>query len=129
MTQWLTPISSSGESDSSILRGSRMLEVRYIKDTGVITAWAGSPEFTGGHLEPKDGEEIIVIDCPNPEYNSSQYLIVNDQLELQPLLPPPEPNPDTLRAQEILSNPNIPIPATDLADLVRIFGRRLGYDF
>ena len=39
------------------------------------------------------------------------------------------PDPDTIRAEEILSNPAIPIPAPDLAELVRIFGRRLGYRF
>jgi len=39
------------------------------------------------------------------------------------------PTPDELRAEEILHNPSIPIPAPDLADLVRIFGRRLGYHF
>jgi len=39
------------------------------------------------------------------------------------------PDPDTIRAEEILHNPTIPIPAPDLAELVRIFGRRLGYRF
>lgn len=57
-----------------------MLEIRYIRDTGVITAWAGSPKFTGGHLEPKDGEEIIVIDSPAPSGPPGDYLIVDSSL-------------------------------------------------
>lgn len=45
------------------------------------------------------------------------------------LVTPLPPDPDYDRACEILSNPTIPIPATELAELVRIFGKRLGYDF
>lgn len=43
------------------------------------------------------------------------------------IIPPVDPY--YIRACEILSNPAIPIPAPHLAELVRIFGRRLGYDF
>lgn len=59
-----------------------MLEVRYIEATGVITAWAGSPGFIGGHLQSKAGEKIIVIDLPAPEYPPSYYRIVDGQLKL-----------------------------------------------
>ncbi len=66
-----------------------MLEVRYIKETGAITAWAGSPGFTGGHLEPKDGEEVIVIDCPTPDGSSGEYLVTDGQLvHVKELTPP-----------------------------------------
>ena len=41
----------------------------------------------------------------------------------------PPPDPDYIRACEILSNPAIPIPAPDLAELLRIFGRHMGYRF
>ena len=44
-----------------------MLEIRYRIDTGKITASAYSPELTGGHLEPKDGEGIAVFDMFTPE--------------------------------------------------------------
>lgn len=57
-----------------------MLEVKYEKNTGVITAWAGSPEHTGGHLKPKPNEKIIVLDIPNPEKPSSAYLVDNNLL-------------------------------------------------
>lgn len=57
-----------------------MLEVRYIKETGKITAWAGSPELTGGHLKPKDGEEIIVLDEFNPAGDPQDYSIVDGKL-------------------------------------------------
>lgn len=50
-----------------------------------------------------------------------------DRYHEQVIIPPPDPDYD--RACEILSNPAIPIPAPDLAKLVRIFGRRLGYRF
>lgn len=50
-----------------------------------------------------------------------------DRYNAQVVITPPDP--DTIRAEEILSNPSIPIPAPDLADLVRIFGHRLGYRF
>ncbi len=42
---------------------------------------------------------------------------------------PPSPTPDYIRGCKILHNPNLPMPATDVAELLRIFGRRLGYDF
>ncbi len=42
---------------------------------------------------------------------------------------PPPPTPDYIRGCEILHNPNRPMPATDVAEILRIFGRRLGYDF
>lgn len=59
-----------------------MLEVRYKKDTGEITALAGSPRFTGGHLESKDGEEIVVLDCLNPVHPPGNYLVIDGQLKL-----------------------------------------------
>lgn len=51
-----------------------MLEVKYIKTTGIITAWAGSPEHEGGHYEPESGEAVAVLDIPNPEKPSGAYL-------------------------------------------------------
>lgn len=68
-----------------------MLEVRYIKNTGMITAWAGgpTPTFVGGHLGTKEGEEIMVIDVPTPTCSPGDYLIVDGQLKLvkEPELP------------------------------------------
>lgn len=51
-----------------------MLEVKYIQETGVITAWAGSPEHTGGHYEPEAREAVAVLDIPAPEKPCSAYL-------------------------------------------------------
>jgi len=59
-----------------------MLEVRYIESTGVITAWASSSEFTGGHLESKDGQNIIVLDCHSPTSLPGDYLIIDGKLVL-----------------------------------------------
>ena len=42
---------------------------------------------------------------------------------------PPEPSPDTLRAQELLANLPASITQPEMWELMRIFGRRLGYDF
>ena len=58
-----------------------MLEIRYIEDTGKITAWAGSPDFEGGHLQAKVGEKIILIDCGNPDGSPSDYLIIDGALK------------------------------------------------
>lgn len=52
-----------------------MLEVKYKKNTGVIMAWAGSPEHIGGHYKPKASEAVVVLDIPNPEKPSSAYLV------------------------------------------------------
>lgn len=51
-----------------------MLEVKYIEATGVIVAWAGSPEHTGGHYEPEPGEAVAILDIPNPKKPCSAYL-------------------------------------------------------
>ena len=68
-----------------------------------------------------DNLDLVCVSWRSPtQYEINEY---NDRF-----IPPP-PSPDYLRACEILSNPAIPIPAPDLADLVRIFGRRLGYIF
>ncbi len=61
-----------------------MLEIRYKKDTGVITASASSPEFMGGHLKPKIGEKIALLDIPSPEemraliYDEATKTLVNN---------------------------------------------------
>jgi len=49
------------------------------------------------------------------------------RFEALPLIPPP--SVDYLRACEILHNPNLPINAVEIAELLRLFGRRLGYRF
>jgi len=70
-----------------------MLEVKYIIETGVITAWAGSPEQTGGHYEPEASEAVAVLDIPNPEKGCEAYLY--DEAT-QTLIPNPdyvEPEP------------------------------------
>lgn len=68
-----------------------------------------------------DGLFLVALDINDP---TAEELALFNAREINP-----PPTPDYLRACEILSNPNIPIPAPDLAALVRIFGRRLGYDF
>ena len=65
-----------------------MLEIRYAKDTGLITAWAGSPEHRGGHLKAREGEGITVVDCPTPIHPSKNYLIIDGKLKL---IKEPEP--------------------------------------
>ncbi|MBA7579994.1 hypothetical protein ES708_21880 [subsurface metagenome] len=70
-----------------------MLEVKYIQKTGIITAWAGSPEHIGGHFEPEAGEAVAVLDIPNPEKPSSAYLYDEATQTLIPNLDYVEPEP------------------------------------
>lgn len=71
--------------------------------------------------EEHDGLFIVATDIREP----TQLELERFHAEVIPFVP----DPDTIRAEEILHNPTIPIPAPDLAELVRIFGRRLGYHF
>lgn len=77
-----------------------MLEVRYKPNSGEITAWAGSPGFTGGHLEPREGEEIIVLDCPTPSSMASDYLIIDGELVR---VNEPEPPRDLVAEIDVLT--------------------------
>lgn len=72
-------------------------------------------------LEERDIFHPLAIEARDP----SQEEIDRYNAQVIPFVP----DPDTIRAEEILHNPTLPIPAPDLADLVRIFGRRLGYRF
>jgi len=76
-----------------------MLEVKYIIETGVINAWAASPEHTGGHYEPEAGEAVAVLDIPTPEKPLAAYLYDEATESLIPNPDYVEPEPSDLQAQ------------------------------
>lgn len=71
--------------------------------------------------EEHEGLFMVALDIREP----TQEEIDRFHAEVIPFFP----SQDTLDAEAILHNPSIPIPAPDLAKLVRIFGRHLGYRF
>lgn len=105
-----------------------MLEILYNINSLIITAW-NADASSQGNFHPGPDEAVVIFPIDPPTVPSDWYMV---DLVNQVVLPNPDYDPHTPdyhRACEILSNPSIPIPAPDLADLVRIFGRRLGYDF
>lgn len=82
-----------------------MLEIRYKKDTGEITASASSPKFTGGHLELKEGERIAVLDIPTPEtmeawlYDEKKKALIPNPDYVEPVIRDPLTEIDALEAR------------------------------
>jgi len=109
-----------------------MLEVRYNKITKEITGWWGN-RFGNEEVKLKDrpDEEIVTLDIPVP--NMPLEALLYDETT-QSLIPnpdytPPIADPDTLRAQEILGTSPDAITAPEQWELLRIFGKKLGYRF
>lgn len=61
----------------------------------------------------------VCVSCPTPTQADIQAF--NSQVEIIP------PDPDTIRANELLSTSPQVITAPEMWELLRIFGRRLGY--
>ena len=61
----------------------------------------------------------LAIDVPEPTQEDIDTF--NSQVEILP------PDPDTIRAQEILQTSPDAIPDPEKCELLRIYGRRLGY--
>jgi len=105
-----------------------MLEVLYEITTCAVRAWCGDPSQFG-HFTPQPSQAVIILPIDSPDFQSDWYKIdlVTQTIYGNPHYDPY--SPDYHRACDILHNPTIPIPAPDLAELVRIFGRHLGYHF
>jgi len=61
----------------------------------------------------------VCVSCPTPTQADLQAF--NSQVEILP------PDPDTVRAEELLANSPQVITQPEMWELLRIFGRRLGY--
>ena len=72
-----------------------------------------------------DDEHTGLVACASSWREAKPYEV--DLYNAMVIILPPDP--DYVRACEILHNPSIPMPAPDVAEILRIFGRRLGYDF
>lgn len=78
---------------------------------------------------PEDYACIPVEDTQVIEefFASDDNTIVNAHLITGAPRPPPEPDPDTIRAAEILATSPSAITMPEMWELLRIIGRRLGY--
>lgn len=106
-----------------------MLEIKYLEATGILIAWAGSPEHEGGHLEAQSGEQIAVIDCPVPEKPPSAWLYDESTQSLIPnpdYIEPYDPNPDRIRLQELLATSPAVITMPEIWEALRILARLHG---
>lgn len=104
-----------------------MLEIRYNTETGELTAWCGD-EAQFGHLDRGwPTEAIAILNIPIPELPPEAYLYPADEdlLVIDPDYIPPAD--DTARVQELLSSSPTVITQPEMWELLRIFGRRLGY--
>lgn len=102
-----------------------MLEIRYVTATGRITGWrSDSPgELT---LENHPGEALASIDAPKPLNISEAWLYdeATQSLVANPAyIEPYNPNPDRIRAKELLSTSPAAITQPEMWELMRIFGR------
>lgn len=69
----------------------------------------------------EEHEALSLLAVEVPEVQPEDIQLYNAQVEILP------PDPDTIRAEEILANSPDVITQPEMWELVRIFGRRLGY--
>jgi len=104
-----------------------MLEVRYNTDTKEITAWCGD-EAQFGNLE-REGHAVVILNIPIPSQEAGAYLFdeATQALIDNPDYIDPTP-PDVIRAREILATSPSVITQPEMWELMRIFGRKLGFN-
>jgi len=59
-----------------------MLEIRYDKNTKVVTAWCGDSESFGNLDRGRDNETTMVLDVPLPRKHCLAYLYDNIKKKL-----------------------------------------------
>lgn len=104
-----------------------MLEVRYIKDTGVVTGWCGDEKQFTNLDRGRDTEAIVLLDIPIPAESCGTYLFdkATQTLVNNPEFPSPDLDYD--RACELLATSSSVITQPEIWELLRIFGKKLGY--
>ncbi|MBA7568523.1 hypothetical protein ES708_10252 [subsurface metagenome] len=105
-----------------------MLEIRYNTGTKKINAWCADPDQFGNLDRGMPDEAVIILAIEIPTDPSDAYLVddVNFTLVFDPDYSP-YVDPDTIRAQELLDTSPDAITAPKMWELMRIFGRRLGF--
>lgn len=101
-----------------------MLEVLYFTVTKKVKAWCADPDQFG-NFKPKPKEAIVILPINPPDYDSDQFYVDlgNQTIYGEPI----PPDSDYVRACELLANPPTAISQPEMWELMRIFGRKLGY--
>lgn len=105
-----------------------MLEVLYDINTLEVRAWNADPLAQGNFL-PGPDQDVVVLPIDPPTAPSDWFVV---DLVAQDMLPNPDYDPltpDERRALEILATSPDAITQPEMWELIRIFGRRLGYYF
>jgi len=107
-----------------------MLEVRYNTTTKELTGWWAS-RFGNWDIKllNRPDEAIVELDIDVPELSLQAYLYdeATQSLISNPSYSPPDG--DIARAEELLASSPQVITQPEIWELLRIFGRRLGYRF
>lgn len=81
----------------------------------------------------EEGNTTTVESCSYPHIVPNAVQITKEEYDAYiaslPEPSPPEPTPDELRATEILSHSPTVILLPEVWELLRIFGKKLGYEF
>lgn len=104
-----------------------MLEVRYNTKTKEVTGWCGDKNQFGNLKKRWGVEKIAILDIPIPEKTCDAYLFdkITNALVDNPAYT--EFSPDYIRASELLATSPDVIKMPEVWELLRIFGRKLGY--
>lgn len=108
-----------------------MLEVLYDIATKEVRAWNADMKVKD-NLKPKEGQEVVILPIDPPTFESDWYKVDldNQQIVGNPdWIDPDLPTEDDIRCEEILSHSPPVITMPEIWEVLRILGKRLGYDF
>ena len=102
-----------------------MLEVLYDTATKEVRGWCADPDQFGNFTSSPD-EEVVILPIDPPTFESFIYYLdlVNQTIYGDPI----PPDPDYLRACELLATSPKVITMPEIWELLRIFGRKLGFE-
>lgn len=108
-----------------------MLEILYDVNTLEVRAWNADP-LAQGNLLPGPGEDIVIFPIDLPAFPSDCYKV--DLVDQTLITTPSRPDydllmSDAIRAEELLATSPAVITQPQIWELLRIFGRRLGFSF
>lgn len=103
-----------------------MLEIRYNKSTKVLTGWWG--DRFGNHevkLKNRPDEAMAMLAIPIPDKPLGAWLYDGKSLVPNPSYIEPIPDPDVIRAKEIVGGNPHSIPATEMWELLNLIVKKL----